>query len=205
MIFTKMTFFLMYLQIFWPFKWLRVGIYLGATVTTTFYLAVEIFWLYNMTPRRGQSWSSMTASPAEFKVLVLSVPVGAVGLGIDVYLLILPITAVMHLQLPTRRKVGVVLIFLTGIAYGKTIPLSTVITLTTLDRACVSSALSIYYRTLLNRNADITWNLLSVNVLRYPYIRPLLTSIQAKLNRLQLGGDDYWALLCQYACVFQNA
>lgn len=109
----------MYLQIFWPFQWLRVGIYLGATVTTTFYLAVEIFWLYNMTPRKGHSFLSVAASPEEFKVLVLSVPVAAVGLGIDVYLLILPITAVAHLQLPTRRKIGVVLIFLTGIAYGK--------------------------------------------------------------------------------------
>ena len=34
-------------------------------------------------------------------------------------------------------------------------------------RACISSALSVYYRNLLNESADITWNLLSVNVLRY--------------------------------------
>ena len=34
-------------------------------------------------------------------------------------------------------------------------------------RACISSALSVYYRNLLNKNADITWNLLSVNILRY--------------------------------------
>ncbi|KAM0802924.1 hypothetical protein BDR22DRAFT_887254 [Usnea florida] len=147
MTFTKLTFFLAYLQIFWPFKWLRICVYLGAAVTIMFYLATDIFWLYEMTPRRGKTWASVAYSPAELKTLVLSVPVAAVGLAIDMYLLILPITAVMQLQLPTRRKVEVVLIFLTGIA------------------ACVSSALSVYYRTLLDRNADITWNLVSVNIL----------------------------------------
>ena len=177
MIFTKMTFFLMYLQMFWPFKWLRVSIYLGATVTIAFYLALEVLWFYDLTPRKGKSFLSVAASSAETRELVLSVPSAAVGLGIDVYLLILPITAVLHLQLPTRRKIGVILIFLTGIAYGKTTPLSNVITLVTPDRACVSSALSVYYRTLLNNNADVTWNVLSVNILKYSYIRLLPTSI----------------------------
>jgi len=118
MIFTKLTFFLLYLQVFWPFKWLRACIYIGATATTIFYVATEIFWLYYMTPRKGQTFASVAASPAELKVLISSVPVAAAGLGIDVYLLILPITAVMQLQLPTRRKIDVVLIFLTGTAYG---------------------------------------------------------------------------------------
>ena len=117
MTFAKLTFFLVYLQIFWPFKWVRICVYLGATVTTVFYTTVEIFWLYYMTPRKGETFISVAVSPAEFKVLVLSVPVAAVGLGIDVYLLVLPITAVMQLQLPTRRKIEVVLIFLTGLAY----------------------------------------------------------------------------------------
>ncbi len=73
-----------------------------------------------MTPKKGKTFASMAASPAEYEVLVLSVPIAAVGLGIDVYLLVLPITAVLQLQLPTRRKIGVILIFLTGTAYGST-------------------------------------------------------------------------------------
>ena len=118
MTFAKLTFFLMYLQIFWPLKWLRACVYTGIAATTTYYLAVEIFWLAKLTPRHGQTFASVAVSPAEFKVLLLSVPTAAVGLGIDLYLLILPITAVAQLQLPTRRKIGVILIFLTGIAYG---------------------------------------------------------------------------------------
>ena len=51
-----------------------------------FYVAAEIFWLFELTPRTGETFETVAASPAEFKVLVLSVPVAAVGLGIDVYL-----------------------------------------------------------------------------------------------------------------------
>ena len=50
-----------------------------------------------------------------------------------------------------------ILIFLTGIQ-------PTVISLMTTYRACISSALSVYYRTL---DADITWNVLPVNILTY--------------------------------------
>lgn len=117
MIFTKLTFFLVYLQIFQPFKWLRTCVYLGATVTTLFYVVTELFWIVAMTPIKAQTFLSVGASPAQLRALVLSVPTAAVGLGIDVYLLVLPVTAVMQLQLPTRHKIGVILIFLTGIAY----------------------------------------------------------------------------------------
>ena len=116
MAFIKLTFYLMYLQIFRPLKWLRMCIYVGATVTTAFYLATEIYWLVAITPRKGQSFVSAAMSSAQLRSLVLSVPVSCVELATDLYLLVLPITAVLQLQLPTRRKVGVILIFLTGIA-----------------------------------------------------------------------------------------
>lgn len=61
-------------------------------------------------------------------------------------------------------------------------------------RAVISSALSVYYRTLLNTDADITWNLLSVNVLRYlPY--PYTNGPEQRLSQLQYSGDEYRALL----------
>lgn len=45
----------------------------------------------------------------------LTIPMAAVGFGIDVYLLALPLGAVSTLQLPVRRRVGVCLVFLSGI------------------------------------------------------------------------------------------
>ena len=47
--------------------------------------------------------------------LALSVPQSIVGLVIDLAILILPIVAVTQLQLPRRRKIGVILIFMTGL------------------------------------------------------------------------------------------
>ena len=40
--------------------------------------------------------------------------VGAINLLTDIYLLCLPIAAVSKLQLPTRKRIGIIAIFLTG-------------------------------------------------------------------------------------------
>jgi hypothetical protein len=48
-------------------------------------------------------------------MLDLSVPQSAVGLVIDLFILILPVIAVSRLQLPTRRKVGAMLVFMPGL------------------------------------------------------------------------------------------
>lgn len=45
----------------------------------------------------------------------LSVPQSAIGLALDLYIVIIPIIAVIKLQLPRRRKIGIVLIFMTGV------------------------------------------------------------------------------------------
>ena len=116
MIFTKLTFYLVYLQVFRPFAWLRICVYIGSAITTAFYLGVWIYLLVSITPRNGQSFMTVALSPAQFKSLRTSVPIAGVGLATDLYLLVLPIAAVMQLQLPTRRKIGVILIFLTGLA-----------------------------------------------------------------------------------------
>ncbi|KAL8930309.1 MAG: hypothetical protein Q9172_000017 [Xanthocarpia lactea] len=106
MIFTKLTFFLVYLQVFRPLAWLRICVYIGSAITTAFYLGVWIYLLVSITPRNGQSFMEVALSPAQFKSLRTSVPIAGVGLATDLYLLVLPIAAVMQLQLPTRRKSG---------------------------------------------------------------------------------------------------
>lgn len=47
--------------------------------------------------------------------LVLFVPQSVVGLAIHIAVLILPTIAVTQLQLPRRRNIGIVLIFMTGL------------------------------------------------------------------------------------------
>lgn len=146
LLFIKLTFFLLYFQVFRPFRWLRVSVYIGATLTCAFYGAASIAQLVFSVPRPGQTWLEPALSGEFNKADVLSVPLSAVGLGIDIALLVMPIAAVMRLQLPTKRKIGVLFIFMFGIL------------------ACVGSLLSLYYRVVFIRSPDLTWNVMAVEL-----------------------------------------
>ena len=89
--------------------------YIGATLTVAFYGAVFIAQSVFQFPRPGQTWMEHALSGETEKATVLSVPLAAVGLGIDIVLLAMPIAAVFGLQLPTRRKLGVMFVFMFGI------------------------------------------------------------------------------------------
>ena len=92
-----------------------MSVYIGATLTCAFYGAASIAQLVFSVPRPGQTWLEPALSGEFNKADVLSVPLSAVGLGIDIALLVMPIAAVMRLQLPTKRKIGVLFIFMFGI------------------------------------------------------------------------------------------
>jgi hypothetical protein len=115
LLFTKLTFSLLYFQVFRPLRWLRISVYIGATSTCAFYGAASIAQILFATPRPGQTWLEHSLSEETWKSEVLSVPQAAVGLGIDIVLLVIPIAAVVGLQLPTKRKIGVMVIFMFGI------------------------------------------------------------------------------------------
>lgn len=114
-LFIKLTFFLLYFQVFRPLRWLRISVYIGANLTCAFYGSACITQIVLSTPRRGQTWLEFILSGRSYKSEVLSVPLAAVGLGIDIVLLFMPIAAIMGLQLPTKRKIGVMFVFMFGI------------------------------------------------------------------------------------------
>jgi hypothetical protein len=152
--FLKFTFFILYLQLFRPMRWLRISIYIGAIFDVLTYGCFTILLFVAATPSNGQTWTAHLVSP-EGRTLpgIASVTSACLGLVIDIYLLILPLIAISQLQMPTKRKIAVGLTFLTGIL------------------ACVASLVGIYYRAvayvgslgsisnrLLNNQAgDATW------------------------------------------------
>jgi hypothetical protein len=117
MMMIKLTFFLLYLQIFRQNTTLKFCIYAGAILTTLFYTGVGITQFVLATPHPGMTWMEQALSSRQEKQSLLSIPIVAVGLAIDLYILILPIGGVMQLHMPTRRKIGVCLIFVTGILF----------------------------------------------------------------------------------------
>ena len=102
------------MQIFWPLRWLRTSIYIGATLSTAFYLSITIVMFDLATPRPGQSFKDVLLSSRAQNVYRLSIPIASMGLVVDVLLLILPSVAVYQLQLQIKRKIGVMLMFSTG-------------------------------------------------------------------------------------------
>ena len=110
----KTTFFLMYLQIFSPFRWLRICVYIGLFVTWGFYIAVLIPSIYYMAPNPGQSWQEGFTNPRYLKSLNLNMPIAIGSLILDVYIFLLPLVAVPKLRLSPRKKVGVAAVFATG-------------------------------------------------------------------------------------------
>ena len=91
---------------------MRISALFGAIVTTLYYISITVCYFIFATPRRGGTWLSYSR---EDFIIHFSIPQSAVGLVIDLYILILPIVAVSKLQMATRRKVGIILIFTTGL------------------------------------------------------------------------------------------
>lgn len=144
--FAKLTFFIFYIQLFKPFRWLLISCYIGIAFTICAYLSFFIAQVALCTPHPGESWLQMYADPREFANLdYLAIPVAATSFAIDIYVLVLPIVGVSKLKMSRRRRVGVLLIFMTGFV------------------ACVFSFLTMYFKITVNENkSDVTWNDVSV-------------------------------------------
>lgn len=142
----KSTFFILYLQLFAQYKHLRILSWSGLGVCFGVYTGFTIAIFYYATPSRGSTWFAHQTSENMKKDLALSVPQSIFGLVIDLWILLIPILGVVGLKMSLRRKIGVLLIFLSGIM------------------ACICSACSIYYRVQLDHTLDSTWILVAVNL-----------------------------------------
>lgn len=112
--FTKITIFLFYLQVFYPLRWFRIAALAGLGFTVVYYTAMSITWFVLSTPRPGETFAHHLLTPELFMQSKLVLPNAAIGLALDIYLFLLPIKAVMTLQLPRIKKIGVLVVFMTG-------------------------------------------------------------------------------------------
>lgn len=96
-------------------KWLRYSCYAGATFNVLFYTAILATTLAVTVPGPGQTLQQAQQSSRQNIANRMPIPIGSLSLALDVYILILPIAGVSKLQLPLRRKIGVIAVFLTGL------------------------------------------------------------------------------------------
>ncbi len=113
--FAKTSFFLMYLNLFKPIDWLRIGCYIGLIVNWGFYMAVIAATLYYSAPGPGQTWLEGFHNPRYSKAFNMTIPIASGSLILDCYILVLPVGVVWNLRLDLKRRLGVLAIFATGL------------------------------------------------------------------------------------------
>jgi len=111
----KLTYFLFYWTIFCPLTWARIAIWIGAVTNTVFYLVCCILQLSYAIPRPGENLVTHAAGKLYKHVLALQVPLGALSVVFDLYILLLPLWGVWSLKLSLKQRFGVSIVFLTGI------------------------------------------------------------------------------------------
>ncbi len=115
--FAKLSLLLLYLRIFAPQRHMRYLIYLGIGFGFCIYWVLVPIEAYFCAPAAGQSWDPVTLGPKCLKSVPVGVVQGPLNTLEDIFILVLPISSVMNLHLPLKRKLQVLGIFMTGILY----------------------------------------------------------------------------------------
>ena len=97
---------------------MRIAANLGGIVTVVFYTAMTASIFAFVTPARHETWDEHQLSRGSRLDSRFGPAQSAVGLGIDLYVLVLPIIGVSKLQMPFSRKLGVAVVFMSAILYG---------------------------------------------------------------------------------------
>ena len=89
--------------------------WIGGIITALFYVPVTITAFVLNSPWPGESLLEDLLSWHYLKFAEFSIiPTGVIGMLVDWYLLILPIPAVLTLQMSWAKKLGVLIVFMTG-------------------------------------------------------------------------------------------
>ena len=110
----KCSFFIQYYLLFRPLRWARISVWTGAIISAVFYAAVTVTAFVLGSPWPGESSLEGLLSWHYLKFGQFSIPTGVIGMLVDWYLLMLPIPAVWTLKMSTSKKLGVLVIFMTG-------------------------------------------------------------------------------------------
>ncbi|KAI3401887.1 hypothetical protein diail_6446 [Diaporthe ilicicola] len=121
-VFVKTTLLVFYLRIFRPNNRANTLAWTGIVVIVVFYLITIIILLVNCIPVDQQvpgpdptKWAAKKNNRCGQPNLDISAAQGIFSAVTDLYVLTIPISSVLALQLQTKRKLGVLAIFLTGL------------------------------------------------------------------------------------------
>ncbi|KAG8158325.1 hypothetical protein KVR01_012086 [Diaporthe batatas] len=112
----KLSLLFMYLRMFKPVQLVKIFIYVSIGAVTSFYVATIIAELAVGIPRPGEGWPAAQMRYGNFG-LEVSVVRGVFGVISDFVIFFIPLSQVIRLHLPLKRKITLVCIFLTGLLF----------------------------------------------------------------------------------------
>lgn len=118
--FSKEAIFLLYFEVFQVKNQMRLAIIFGMVFTGFVYWTGVIIESIYCAPRVGEGWDPLAGAPVSIrcqKTIYWGIVQGACAILIDLLIFVLPIPIVMKLQLPTRRKVQILCVFMTALMY----------------------------------------------------------------------------------------
>ena len=140
----KLSLLALYLRILRSQRTLRYCIYITMVVLSLFYAAAFTAYGILAIPRPGQNLLQLMLSRNAVRETELGIVQGAINMTSDLCILVLPISTVLELQLPLRKKIGVLSVFMTGLL------------------AFVAAAIGLSTRVHMSRTDDVTWKLVTV-------------------------------------------
>lgn len=111
----KLSLILQFLCIFGRLRWMKLAAYYGITVMGLYYLSIVIARLAMCAPRGSETYVISLSTAHCRRVKVTGAITGGFNIVSDLYLLLLPIPAVLGLNRTLREKLGVLAIFMTGV------------------------------------------------------------------------------------------
>lgn len=110
----KSSLFIQYYLLFRPLRWVKICVWIGATIAVVLYVAVSITAFILTSPWPGKSLLQGILSSHYQEFANFSIPTGVIGMLVDWYFLGFPIPAVLALQMSMVKKFGVLIVFMTG-------------------------------------------------------------------------------------------
>ncbi len=112
----KLSILLLYLELFRVKKQARITVAIGVTIITAQCLATIIGYSVLCVPKPGESWLMHTSTyKCRVTATLFGVGMGAISVFSDLYVILIPLPVVWKLQVATRKKVGVSIVFITGL------------------------------------------------------------------------------------------
>ena len=106
---------LLFLRVFSVDRPLRLAIYGAMIFTIPLYWTQLFLESYYCTPRPGHTWGDLSIGQTCGHNIIWGVVQGTLNVVLDIYMLVLPIPAVLSLQLSKAKKMGILTVFGTAL------------------------------------------------------------------------------------------